>query len=148
MKHIFHTCIICHFFVLCILGNPSNQRWRIDENYDGWTLEGSFMLGTPSKCLTPLPPHNGRWVCSVGPTESDRNLCMVDCKKDYVMEYSPEIYNCENNSWKSFPIPDRVNIIPFGNCISMMQYRLRKRNRQRTNILRSLFQRKRQMNNN
>lgn len=86
-------------------------------------MDGKFILGTPPTCVKPTPPQSGRWVCSYSEGENGRSLCILDCKRDFVIEGRPLIFNCVNGAWKLFPIPDTQVERPWGNCIPVEIYR-------------------------
>ena len=81
------------------------------------SVKGDFMKGTPNRCPTPEQPKFGRWVCSYRNGGAGRSLCMIDCMKGYIIKDEPLIFNCEDHIWKSFPIPNDVDILPGGTCV-------------------------------
>ena len=86
-------------------------------------MAGKFILGTPPTCVNPLPPQSGRWVCSYSEGVNGRSLCILDCKRDFVIEGRPLIFNCVNGAWKLFPVPDTLVERPWGTCIPVEIYR-------------------------
>lgn len=83
-----------------------------------FSVEGSFILGTPDTCERPDTPDHGRWVCSYGMGENGRSLCIVDCQKGYIIEGKPTIFNCNNGVWQNFPIAFGFIDLPYGRCVS------------------------------
>ena len=88
-----------------------------------FSVAGKFLLGTPPTCVKPPAPQDGRWVCSYSEGVNGRSLCILDCKRDYVIEGRPLIFNCVNGAWKMFPIPITHIERPWGTCIPIEIYR-------------------------
>jgi len=88
-------------------------------------VQGKFLLGTPRTCESPSQPEHGRWVCSYGKGENGRSLCILDCKRDYIIEDRPLIFNCVNGAWEMFPTPGSPVERPWGRCISVELYKAR-----------------------
>lgn len=86
-------------------------------------MAGKFILGTPPTCVNPPSPQSGRWVCSYSEGVNGRSLCILDCKRDFVIEGRPLIFNCVNGAWKLFPIPQTLVERPWGTCIPVEIYR-------------------------
>lgn len=88
-------------------------------------VQGKFLLGTPRTCQSPLQPEHGRWVCSYEKGENGRSLCILDCKKNFIIEDRPLIFNCANGDWEMFPTPGTPVNVPWGNCIPVELYKAR-----------------------
>lgn len=86
-------------------------------------MAGKFILGTPPTCVNPSSPQSGRWVCSYSEGVNGRSLCILDCKRDFVIEGRPLIFSCVNGAWKLFPVPDTLVERPWGTCIPVEIYR-------------------------
>ena len=89
-------------------------------------VRGEFISGTPMQCPKAPSPRNGRWICSYGFGENGRSLCMVDCRKEFIIADKPLIFNCDNGVWRSFPAPDLINIVPHGECVPADDYFVKK----------------------
>ncbi|XP_057297465.1 uncharacterized protein LOC130628543 [Hydractinia symbiolongicarpus] len=118
-----------YLVTLVEMSHIPNDDWRLDKDYDPWSLTGTFIQGTPRQCSPPESPKNGRWVCSYGFGENGRSLCMVDCKRGHVIKDAPTIFNCDKGKWSIFPSKDlsgndvtNLGLVPYGDCISYKDF--------------------------
>lgn len=101
------------------MGEPS----RFQMFFYFHIVVGKFLLGTPATCENPATTQDGRWVCSYSEGVNGRSLCIMDCKKGFVIEGRPLIFNCVKGAWKLFPVPSTNIERPWGTCIPVDIYR-------------------------